>query len=87
MFETIKTQNRKFKEINKRHTMICINDVQAISIFDMEDRFDSQKKKRWVVSFEIGSHSYYSEEHNTEAEAIKFRDEIMEWNNSCSDNV
>lgn len=66
-----KIVNRTFKEIDNRHTMICIEDVEAVKICGFNN------KKR--VDFYTNNNIYLSKEFATEKEALKFRDEIMGW--------
>ena len=60
--------DRTFKEINKYHKMICIEDVSAIIIYKDMDSY--------IVRFCIDGIEYDSDYFNTEEE-VKFRKEIM----------
>ena len=74
MFETITTEsNRTFKEINKDHDMICIEEVEAIII--------SHSGKKVILEFHTKGCFYVTDGFDTEEEALKFRDEIMGWKN------
>ena len=75
MWQTI-TTTRTFKEIDNRHTMICIECVEATKISGFSNRMR--------VEFYINGTIYSSKEFATSEEAIEFRNEIMDWGN---DNV
>lgn len=68
-----KTGSKTFKEIDNRHTMICIEDVEAIKICGFN--------KRERVDFFTKDNIYPSKEFATKEEAVKFRNEIMGWEN------
>ena len=72
MYETIiQEKPRTFKEIDNRHTMICIEDVEAVKI----GGFNNRER----VDFYINDTIYSSKEFATKEEALKFRNEIMGW--------
>ena len=81
MFETITTeQNRTFKEINKGHDMICIEEVEAIIISNII----SHTGKKVILEFHTKGWSYVTDGFDTEEEALKFRNEIMGWENETN---
>ena len=78
MFEEniIQEKYRTFKEIDNRHTMICIEDISEVEIEN-----DLINKNMWRVNFYINNDFFPSKEFDTEEEALKFRNEIMGWGN------
>ena len=74
MFEPIlQEKSRTFKEINKDHDMICIEEVEAIII-----KHTGQKV---ILEFHTKGCFYDTDDFDTEEEALKFRNEIMGWKN------
>ena len=72
----LKIGNRTFKEINNRHTMICIEDVVAIAFSLRTNNNDSYMLRFYTK----GDNDYFlSDGFMTEEEAIKFRNDIMGW--------
>lgn len=77
MWQTI---NRTFKEINKQHDMICIEEVKAITLCRTYPKDEYDELEYWL-NFVMGSQLLRSNYFKTEEEALKFRNEIMGWNN------
>ena len=73
-----KIANRTFKEIDNRYTMICIEDVEAI-VLNKTKLMDEYDRRKYWLEFILENGQLKSKCFNTEEEAIKFRDEIMGW--------
>lgn len=68
MWQTTRmTNTRTYKEIDSRHTMICIDDVEAVIIEDN------------LVRFWINGGAYESDYFDTEEEVLNFLNTIMGW--------
>ena len=89
-WEITKTINKTFKEINSKHDMICIEQVKGIRLTSFCKYTEEQKgneiegigKKVFSLWFYLdGMLCFESDNFDTEAEAIEFRNEIMEWEN------
>lgn len=78
MYETIiQEKPRTFKEIDECHTMICIEDVSAITLVRVVGTHNDEDK--YSVEFWVNGIRYRSDEFDTEEEALNFRNEIMGW--------
>ena len=74
MFETITQEKyRTFKEINKYHDMICVEELESYIL--------KHPTKKTVVEFHTRGCFCYSDEFDNDEEALKFIDRIMGWNN------
>lgn len=70
--------NRTFKEIDNKHTMICIEDVEAIVLHKTKSIDEYDRIEYWL-EFIVENRQLKSKCFNDEEEAIKFRNEIMGW--------
>ena len=70
---------RTYKVIDNKNTVICIDDVKAITLVKIVGANIDEVK--YAVGFWINGIRHESDGFNTEEEAIKFRNKTMEWNN------